>query len=305
MDLGGVVKDVVKKIVFLGSIYIPDDVAASLKAALDRETDPNAKFMLSAIVKNIDLASLRKVAVCQDTGMPTFHVALGDGFPIRSGLLDIIRDAMREATKEIPLRPNTVDPFHEKNPGDNTGRYVPWIDVELIPGDYVEIAYLPKGGGSEAPNKAFTLPPGVAWRELRKRLLETVVEYGPMPCPPTIVGIGIAGTIDAAVKLAKKAALLRNVGHRHEDPKVAQLELELLRDLNRLGVGPHGVGGVTTALDVHIEYAHRHPAAFSVAFVFSCWATRRGIARIYPDGRYDILSHPETYKKVFMEVPAT
>lgn len=291
MSLRDTVKRAVKEAILLGATHLPNDVEEALRKALEREEGESAKSMLNAILTNVKMAKEFKVAICQDTGTPTFYVKLGDEFPIRSELYDVLREAVREATKEIPLRPNTVDPIYERNPGDNTGVYLPWIDVELVPGDYVEIHYVPKGGGSEAPNIAFTVPPGVAWDQLKRKLLETVVEYGPMPCPPVVIGVGIGPTMDIAAKLAKKAATLRKVGERHSDPKVAKMEEELLNAINQLGIGPHGVGGKTTVLDVHVEYAHRHPAAFSIGIVFSCWATRRSSVRAYKDGRYEILSH--------------
>jgi len=291
MSLRDTVKKAVKEAILLATTDLPHDVEEALRRALEVEEGEAARSMLKAILENVRMAREARAAICQDTGTPTFYVKLGDDFPIRSEIYEVLREAVREATKEIPLRPNTVDPIYERNPGDNTGIYLPWVDIELIPGDYVEIHYVPKGGGSEAPNISFTAPPGVAWEQLKRKFLETIVEYGPMPCPPVVIGIGIGPTMDIAAKLAKKAATLRRVGERHSDPRVAKMEEELLNAANQLGIGPHGVGGRTTVLDVHIEYAHRHPAAFSIGIVFSCWATRRGSVRVYKDGRYEILSH--------------
>ena len=280
---------VAKEAIIRASIGPAFDVNNALKKAYEAEEGEAARIQLSAILKNIELSTSEKIAVCQDTGFPTFYIKLGDGFPLRSRIYDVLTQAVREVTKELPLRPNTVHPFSERNPGDNTGIGAPWFDVELFDGDYLEFYYVPKGGGTELPSKAFTLPPGVAMRELPRLVLEAVVDAGPMPCPPVIVGVGIGPSVDIAAKLAKKAATIRPVGSRHPEPEIAKMEEELLRAINKLGMGVHGVGGKVTALDVHIEYAYRHPATFSIGIVFSCWATRRAGARVYPDGRYELI----------------
>ncbi|AFA39532.1 hydro-lyase, Fe-S type, tartrate/fumarate subfamily, alpha region [Pyrobaculum oguniense TE7] len=279
-----------KEAIVRASIGPAFDVVSALRTAHGVEEKDAARVQLGAILKNIEMSTTEKIAVCQDTGFPNFFIKLGDRFPVRSGIYDILTRAVREVTRELPLRPNTTHPFDErKNPGDNTGMYAPWFDVELFDGDYLEFWYVPKGGGTELPSKAFTLPPGVALKELPRLVLEAVVDAGPMPCPPVIVGVGVGPSVDIAAKLAKKAATLRPVGSRHPEPEIAKMEEELLKAINKLGLGPHGVGGRVTALDVHIEYAYRHPATFSIGIVFSCWATRRAGARVYPDGRYELL----------------
>lgn len=278
-----------KEVVARASVGPALDINKALKKAYEIEEGEAAKLQLGAILKNIELSISENAAVCQDTGFPNFYIKLGDRFPIRSKIYDILTQAVREVTKGLPLRPNTVHPFTEKNPGDNTGVGAPWFEVELFDGDYVEFYYVPKGGGTELPSKAFTLPPGVAMKELPRLVLEAVIDAGPMPCPPVIVGVGVGPSVDIAAKLAKKAAVLRPVGSRHPEPEIAKMEEELLKAINKLGIGVHGVGGKVTALDVHIEYAYRHPATFSIGIVFSCWATRRAGARVYPDGRYELL----------------
>lgn len=287
--LENVLLEVAKEVIIKASIAPAFDVTTSLKKAHEAEEVETAKIQLGAILENIRLSTAGKVAVCQDTGFPTFYIKLGDRFPIRSSIYSILTEAVREVSRALPLRPNTVHPLSEKNPGDNTGLGAPWFDVELFDGDYLEFYYVPKGGGTELPSKALTLPPGVAMKELPRLVLESVIDAGPMPCPPVIVGIGIGPSVDIAARLAKKAATLRPVGSRHPEPEIAALEEELLKAINKLGIGVHGVGGKVTALDVHIEYAYRHPAAFSLGIVFSCWATRRAGARVYPDGRFEFL----------------
>lgn len=288
VNLEAVVKEAAKKIVRMASISPAVDVVDALKNSINVEVHEPSKVQLKAILDNINLASTEGAAVCQDTGVPTFFVRLGDGFPIRSRLYEILTEAVREATREIPLRSNSVDPLTDRNSGDNTGLGIPVIDVELFNGDYLEMIYTPKGGGTELPSRAFVVPPGDAWERLPKLVLDAVVDAGPMPCPPVIVGVGIGPSVDVAAKLAKKAAVLRPVGSRNQNPEVAKLEEALLRAINKLGIGPHGTGGVVTALDVHIEYSYRHPATFAIGIVFSCWATRRARAVVWPDGRYEV-----------------
>ena len=237
------------------------------------------------------MASSSWAPVCQDTGTPYFYIKLGDEFPLRSGIYGVVRDAIREATRKVPLRPNAVDPFREKNSGDNTGRYTPWVEVELVPGDRLEATYVAKGGGSEAPSIVRVVPPIGAERRLREIVLRAVVDGGPKPCPPVVVGVGIAAGAEQAAVLAKKAAVLRPLGQRHPDPEVAKLEEELLEAINKLGIGPHGFGGKFTALDVHVEYAFRHPASYAIGVVFSCWALRRAMGFIRPDGSWEVVSH--------------
>ncbi|GAB6945675.1 fumarate hydratase [Vulcanisaeta sp. JCM 14467] len=287
-SLEEVVKEAAKAIVRMASVSPAEDVVNALRNAVKIEIHEPSKVQLNAILTNIELAQKYTAAVCQDTGVPTFFIKLGDEFPIRSKLFSILTEAVREVTKELPLRSNSVDPLTEKNSGDNTGIGIPVFDVELFDGDYLEMIYTPKGGGTELPSKAFVVPPGNAWERLPELVLNAVIDAGPMPCPPVIVGIGIGPNLDVAAKLAKKAAVLRPVGSRNSNPDVAKIEEALLSAINKLGIGAHGTGGTVTALDVHIEYAYRHPATFAIGIVFSCWATRRARAIVYPDGRYEV-----------------
>ena len=282
------IKEAAKAIVKMASVSPADEVVNALKNAVKIEIHEPSKVQLNAILTNIDLARQYNAAVCQDTGVPTFFIKLGDGFPIRSKLFSILTEAVREVTKELPLRSNSVDPLTERNTGDNTGIGIPVFDVELFDGDYLEMIYTPKGGGTELPSKAFVVPPGNAWERLPELVLNAVIDAGPMPCPPVIVGVGIGPNLDVAAKLAKKAAVLRPVGSRNSNPGIAKIEDALLEAINKLGIGAHGTGGRVTALDVHIEYAYRHPATFAIGIVFSCWATRRARAIVYPDGKYEV-----------------
>jgi len=162
-----------------------------------------------------------------------------------------------------------------------------------VPGDSLEVTYVPKGGGSEAPSTLVMAPPIKGLEKLKETVLRAILEAGPKPCPPVVIGVGVAAGADIALTLAKMAAVLRPLGSRHPDPEIAKLEEELLHAVNQLEIGPHGFGGSTTALDLHIEYAHRHPATYAIAVVTSCWALRRASGVFYPDGRWEITSHKD------------
>ncbi len=268
---------------------LPIDVYDALVEAREREENTVARRQLDAIIRNADLAATRSRPICQDTGMVYFFTKVGKDFPFLMDLRNVLVEATRESTFEIPLRPNAVDPVHERNSGDNTGRFMPWIDMELVKGDRMELTVLFKGGGSEYPSTLRMIPPIQGLRGVKRVVIDAMYNAGAMPCPPVIVGVGLAGGSDIAMKLAKRA-LLRSIGVRHPDEMVAKLEEEIMELVNRLEIGPHGFGGPTTALDVKVEYGHRHPASYAVGVTTNCWAVRRGMAEFRPDGSYTVLS---------------
>lgn len=268
------------------STILPAEVVQALRRARDAEDGP-ARVQLEAILKNVEMAKEGRLPICQDTGTPTFFVRFGVDFPRLKELMEAIPEAVRRATSSVPLRPNTVHPFTGKNPGDNTGRFVPAVTWEPVSGKEVEIHVLPKGGGSENCCALKMLTPGVGLRGVKEAVVEHVVSCGGLPCPPTIVGVGIGGGADLAMKLGK-LALLRPLGTRHPEAEVAALEAELEELINASGVGPMGLGGKTTVLAVHVEYAHRHPASLPLGIVIQCWAHRRAAVRIHADGSITI-----------------
>ncbi|MCR6669004.1 MAG: fumarate hydratase [archaeon YNP-WB-040] len=291
MSLDKRIEDAIVMLLKAASIYLPQDVKNALIKARDLEDNPLAKAQLDAIIRNCELAEVEGKPICQDTGLISFYVSVGDEFPVKGALADILRKATIRATREIPLRPNSVDVLSGKNPGDNTGRYVPHIEWELIPNsNELKVTAFPKGGGSEGPCLAKVILPTEGLKYAKKIVLDAVAEAGPKPCPPTVIGVGLGGTMDYAVKLAKKA-LLRPIGVRSDVEGLAKLEVELLELVNSLGIGPHGVGGKTTALDVHVDCAHRHPASYAVAVVFNCWAVRRSTMIMDSGGNVDFITH--------------
>lgn len=265
---------------------LPTDVINALKKAYGIE-EGIAKTQIEAILKNIDLAKKSGRPMCQDTGIQTFFVEIGVDFQHINKLKGLILDAVKIATMKIPLRPNTVDPFSGENHKDNTGDNIPYITWDFVEGSDVYIIALPKGGGSENMSKLGMLKPGVGIEGVKDFVVTEMIKAGGNPCPPTIVGVGIGGGADLAMKLGKKS-LLRPVGDRHKDKTIAAIEEELIKRINDSGIGPMGLGGKTTVLDVHIEKAHRHPASLPVGIAVQCWANRRAKMVIHSDGSWEV-----------------
>jgi fumarate hydratase subunit alpha len=265
---------------------LPRDVISALKHTQKIE-EGIAKVQIEAILKNIELAKQSGRPMCQDTGVQTFFVNIGFDSPYRYQIKKLIINAVKKATLEIPLRPNTVDPFTGKNKGDNTGEFIPYLTWNFLEGNKIKIIALPKGGGSENMSKLGMLKPGAGIEGIKKFVVDEMLKAGGSPCPPTIVGVGIGGGADLAMKIAKMA-LLRPLGERHQEKYIADLEEDLLEQINNSGIGPMGLGGKTTVLDVHIEKAHRHPASLPVGLVVQCWAHRKATMVIHANGNWEV-----------------
>ena len=290
METAKVVESVGFNILKQAVIYLPDDVKAALKKAYAEETSEMGKTQLKAILDNIELAEKYKAPVCQDTGTIIFYIKAGAKAKDLDKVEGALINAVKRATKEVPLRPNAVNPFDQKNSGDNTGRYIPHLNWEIIPGDEIEITVMTKGGGSENVCIGGMIVPGEGIKGLKKFVVDAVVRAGSQPCPPNILGIAVGGGADISMKLAKKA-LLRPLNEPNPDPELAKLENEVFEAVNMTGIGPMGLGGKTTILGVKIDFAYRHPASFPVAVAFNCWAARRSTARISADGSTEYLTH--------------
>lgn len=273
------------------AIYLPADVKAALKKAQDDEVSELPKKVIASMLKNLDIAEAESRPSCQDTGTVIFYIRAGDRFPHLGVLESALRTATVRATAEAPLRPNSVNILTGKNSGNNTADRIPWIEWEIVPGSSTaDVTVVLKGGGSESPSMAKVIPPAEGMKGVFKMVLDDIFEQGPKPCPPVIVGIGLGPTADIAMKLAKKS-LQREVGQRNSDPEFSKIETSLLEAINKLGWGPHGVGGSTTALDVHIDAVNRHPASFAVGVATACWEDRRSTMRIHPGGKVEFLTH--------------
>lgn len=256
-------------------IELPEDVKNALKKAYDNESDETARLNLRAVLDNIDAAHKNGIPMCQDTGLPIVFVKLGSVKV--ENLYKGIKNGVEKATKEVPLRPNVVDPFTRENTGTNTGKRIPLVDVEVVDNDYLELTIFPKGFGSENNNALKMGLPGEGVEGVKNFVMETVLAAGGKPCPPTRIGVGIGGSSDYALKLAKKA-LLRDVDSKNLDNRLAELEYEILELVNSTGIGPMGLGGKTTTLDVKVELADTHTAGLPVGVCIQCWAARHASA---------------------------
>lgn len=287
-----IVENVAIKLLQLAVTELPQDVKEALQNAYRREESEAGKTQLKAILNNIELAEKTRTPMCQDTGVIIFYLKAGAQAKGLDKIEEALRNATKRATKEVPLRPNAVNPFTQKNTGDNTGRFIPFIHWEIVPGSDIEITVLPKGGGSENVCALGMLSPGEGVKGLKKFVLDTIIKAGAKPCPPNVIGVAVGGGADIAMKLAKKT-LLRPLNQSNPDPELTKLEKELYEASNSIGTGPMGLGGKFTVLRVHVEYAERHPASYPAAVAVQCWAARRASARIHPDGTVEYLTHKE------------
>lgn len=282
------IKDVTISILRRAEIKLPKDVKEALMTAYGKEEKEFAKTQLKAMLENTKLAEKTLKPLCQDTGIPIFYVNIGN---ISVKLKDIeegIREGVKEATEIIPLRQNIVDPVTRegKSKEGNIGNRIPNVRYKVMNIDHLEIIALPKGGGAENMSFFYMLTPKTekeTKEELKSFVLDTVINAGAKPCPPFIIGIGIGGSADIAMSIAKEA-LLPPIGLRNADEKIGEMEEELLHAINNTNIGPMGLGGRTTALDVHIETADTHITSLPVAVNIQCWAARKGFAKVYSNG---------------------
>ena len=273
------VEDVVVNLLRLANTRLPMDIGWALESAAGWETSDVASTQLGAIMENVKKAEHLGLPMCQDTGIPVFYVR----GKFDSSIVGDISRGVARATSEIPLRPNTVDPITRRNHGDNLGAGMPIIHFIPTDGDFTEITVLPKGAGSENMTRLGMLNPADGIEGVKRFIVNSVLDAGGRPCPPTIVGVGIGGTSDMCVAMAKEA-LLFPIDGDNPDKDLAALEEELFMALNSSGLGPMGLGGSTTSLRVRIKKAYCHTASLPVAVNIGCWATRRASAVITSDG---------------------
>jgi tartrate/fumarate subfamily iron-sulfur-dependent hydro-lyase alpha chain len=287
-DIQKVVEDAAAELYVWALKDIPQDLRDALSAARERETSTPGLRVLNTIVKNIEVAETERNLVCQDTGIPVYYCRVGEGFPLHPARIETaLRDGTERATLEHPLRSNTVHTLTRENTGQNVGYRVPILHWEFIAGwDGLDVKCVPKGSGSENMSflKMCTPADGVAG--IKRFVLDSIVGAGGKPCPPGIIGVGIGGSADYAMHLAKEA-IARPAGTRNSDPLVAELEGELFDLINQTGIGPMGLGGDVTALAVHVEHADTHMTLNPVAVNDQCWAARRATAHVSADGVID------------------
>ncbi len=256
---------------------LPSDIEKALIIAQKREK-LNAKKALSIILENVKIAKDTMRPICQDTGVPVFFIKIPTGIS-HNKLKSKIITATKVATKTIPLRPNAVDILTDKNSGDNTGIGFPVIYIEEIKGDKLIVDLMLKGSGSENIGQLYKLPSSElkAERDLegvRKCVLDAVYRAQGRGCPPYIIGVGVGASRDQVTRLAKEQ-LIKKLTDKNNNKILSKLENKILKDINRLGIGPIGLGGKTTALGVKIAVNHRHPASYFVDVSIACWADRR------------------------------
>jgi len=251
---------------------LEDDVRAALEKALEAEESPAGKEVLRQILENVSIARDERMPMCQDTGLAVIFAEVGQDVEITGGGFEAaVDEGVKRGYTEGYLRKSVLaDPIRGGNTGDNTPAV---IHVRLVPGDALKLWVVPKGGGSENMSRVAMMKPADGVEGIKKFVVENVRAGSGNPCPPVVIGVGIGGTFERCAYLAKKA-LLREIGTPHPDPFYADLERELLTQVNNTGVGPMGLGGRTTALAVHIEAAPRHIASFPVAMNVNCHAAR-------------------------------
>jgi tartrate/fumarate subfamily iron-sulfur-dependent hydro-lyase alpha chain len=264
---------------------LPPDVRQAVTTALAEEEGRRARMMLRIIQRAVETSDRTDLIVCQDTGIPIFFVGIGTELTVNgSRLLESLRRGIELATKRYHLRSSIVHPITRENRQTSTGREIPVTHVEFLDGaDYLDLQLLPKGSGSENMSFVKMLTPADGLAGVKKFVLDSVVQAGANPCPPTIVGVGLGGSFDKCAELAKRA-IRRPVGEPHPESDIAALERELLEAINLTGIGPQGLGGKTTALAVHVEYAWTHITMNPVAVNLQCWRGERARARIAADG---------------------
>jgi fumarate hydratase subunit alpha len=251
-------------------IRLPPDVRRVVQKAAAAETSPVARGELENILKNIEVAEQLGVPMCQDTGVPVIYLTLPPDVPLTQQLYGAVAQGIRRATTEVPLRPNVVDPLTRHNTNDNTGTGMPAIHVK--PGKTFAVTVLPKGAGAENMSRIAMLLPSQK-DQIENFVVETVYISGSRPCPPVIIGVGIGGTFDGAAALAKEA-LLEPVD------RMTDYEQHILCAVNRLGIGPMGLGGDFTALAVKVKTAGCHTASLPVAVNIQCWANRHATVEV-------------------------
>jgi fumarate hydratase subunit alpha len=263
----------VAELVGTANLDLDEEFTAALKDSYEKEESPVGKDILKQILDNAEISRTERMPMCQDTGFAVFWVELGQDVHIEGGLLgDAIDEGVEKGYKEAYLRKSIVDPpiFERKNTGTNTPAIA---HINIVPGDKLKISVAPKGGGSENMSRQAMLKPADGVEGVKDFVIESISKAGGNPCPPIIVGVGIGGTFEKSAILSKYA-LFRHFGKKNPDPRISALEDELLTEINKLGIGPMGMGGRVTAMAVHIETFPCHLASLPVAINIQCHAAR-------------------------------
>ncbi|MBE2984431.1 L(+)-tartrate dehydratase subunit alpha [Campylobacter sp. RM9344] len=285
--------DIMAKFVGYSGKVLPDDVTAKLEELSKQESAPLAKTIYETMFKNQELAKKLDRPSCQDTGVMQYFIKCGANFPLIGELEELLREATFKATKEAPLRHNSVETFDEYNTGKNIGKGTPSVFWEIVPdSDECEIYTYMAGGGCSLPGKATVLMPGMGYEGVTQFVMDIMTSYGLNACPPLLVGVGIGTSIDVASLLSKKA-LMRPLGTHNPNERAAKMERLLEDGINSIGLGPQGMSGQNSVMGVHIENNARHPSVIGVAVNVGCWSHRKGHIIWDKNLNYKVTSHKD------------
>ena len=270
---------------------LPDDVVTKLEELGSQESEALPKVLYETMTKNQGLAVELNRPSCQDTGVLQFWLKCGTNFPYINELEALLKEAVVQATFAAPLRHNSVETFDEYNTKKNVGKGTPTVWWDIVPNsDKCEIYAYMAGGGCTLPGKAMVLMPGAGYEGVTRFVLDVMTSYGLNACPPLLVGVGVATSVETAALLSKKA-LMRPLGSHNENERAASMEKLLEDGINEIGLGPQGMGGKYSVMGVHIENTARHPSTIGVAVNVGCWSHRRGHIIFDKDLNYTITTH--------------
>lgn len=296
VDMEKIIYETAYELLKRAATTLPPDVKKAIFRAYENETTNVGKAQLKSIIDNIEMAEKYGMNICSDTGLPLFFISWGLKSNFKVDVRKPLALATKKATRDIPMRPNVIHPLTKKNTGTNVGWNMPYIYYDLNPSsEYLEITAVHNGFGSESKSSLvwITTSESIPEAIIRCTVDNTVAALGE-PCPPNIVGLGIGGTADIAMHLAKRAQLRSPVGSPNQDVEVAKLERRIMDALNRTGIGPMAMGGNVTCLAVHAEFCGAQTAVVPLAITYQCWAARRSTARIFSDGKVVYVTHPNT-----------
>jgi L(+)-tartrate dehydratase alpha subunit len=290
------IEDTARELMARAAIDIPADYRAGVAAARDREQNRIARFVLTEMERNWDIATADRRPMCADTGLPRYYVRVGNEALVEGGFVALeraLRKATADATASIPLRPNRVHPLTRVDYNNNVGAHAPEITYAFEPGGtWIDVTTVHKGGLFGSDYRMLFPADGVGG--LKRFFVDTLVQFGKrgLACQPAIMGVGIGGAKDTCVRLGKEAACLRTVGSRHPDPTIAALEDELTALGNHVGIGAMGFAGTSLVVATHVEVAYSHTGGMPVGIHAFCLSSRRATARIHDDGRVDFRADP-------------
>jgi fumarate hydratase subunit alpha len=261
----------IRRLCIEATTVLGEDVMEALKRGQEEENSPAGRDVFRQLLENARIAREDGIPLCQDTGLAVVFVEMGQDVHVTGGLLeDAVNEGVKQGYRDGCLRASTLHPVTRKKYEYNAPAV---IHLALTRGDRLKLSVAPKGFGSENMSRVILFPPAAGIDGVKDFVVQRVKEAGPNPCPPIVLGVGLGGTMEKAALIAKKA-LLRPLGQRHADPEIARLEEELLEEVNKLGIGPQGLGGTVTALDVHVETYPTHIASLPVAVNFQCHCAR-------------------------------